>query len=330
MLLNIEKITTAVQEELTGLIISRARCSLARSHLSRCRLCQEVCPAGALTLTEEGPRVENCRECGLCAGQCPTGALTWKRPDLEALLAGVKKLANSEGLVYLYCASQAGLAKGAKSVQVPCLGSIPWEGWLELLLLGERVKILLPLKSCQNCRVSTGGRIWQEQLTKAQEIMGRKIAIVSQIPVLPKAQEEKKNQRQRGRREFFALIFNLAKNTPAKVLLDQEVKNNPTPSPRRRVLMNFLRKNPEYAAKIRLKLPVFNERCQFCGACSLLCPQGALTLEEGVNGKGLELDRHLCSGCGLCVEICYHRGAEMKALPADEVIIPQKTTFCEK
>lgn len=329
-MLNLEKISAVVQEELSGLAIQRARCSLARSHLSRCRACQEVCPTNAITLTEEGPQVENCLECGLCAAQCPTGALVWKKPTFKELLAKVERLVNSEGIAYLYCSPGAGWAKDERCLQVPCLGSIPWECWLEILLLGDKVKLLLSPSSCQNCQVSTGQQVWQKELKKAQEIIGHEISIVSQIPV-SKSQKSEENQKHRERREFFSLIFNLAKNTPAKILANgQNLANSPSPSEKRQVLIDFIQKNPEHGAKIQVPQPFFNEGCQFCGACSLLCPQGALRQEEGEEGKKITLDGQVCSGCGLCGEICYHQGIELMLQPADKALIPHKATFIEK
>ncbi len=46
-----------------------------------CRLCQRICPSGAITLGTSGVAVDSrtCRECGACVSVCPTGALQYER-----------------------------------------------------------------------------------------------------------------------------------------------------------------------------------------------------------------------------------------------------------
>ena len=43
-----------------------------------------------------------------------------------------------------------------------------------------------------------------------------------------------------------------------------------------------------------------SEKCIVCGACTIVCPQGALNIYE----NRVFVDNILCSGCGDCVEIC--------------------------
>lgn len=46
-----------------------------------CGLCQEVCPCGAIVMTEGNPqwKKEQCVHCMGCIHRCPTGAIRWKR-----------------------------------------------------------------------------------------------------------------------------------------------------------------------------------------------------------------------------------------------------------
>jgi heterodisulfide reductase subunit A len=55
----------------------------------RCLACVELCPFGAVTLSDAKPevRVEVCRGCGVCAAECPAGAIHMSRgtePELAA------------------------------------------------------------------------------------------------------------------------------------------------------------------------------------------------------------------------------------------------------
>jgi pyruvate formate lyase activating enzyme len=58
--------------------------------------------------------------------------------------------------------------------------------------------------------------------------------------------------------------------------------------------------------------------CKRCGKCVVECPLAAVTLSE----KGVEIDRRVCSDCGLCVEICLGGAMQAKGnrMTVDEVL----------
>ncbi|MHC1627104.1 MAG: 4Fe-4S binding protein [Methanoculleaceae archaeon] len=51
------------------------------------------------------------------------------------------------------------------------------------------------------------------------------------------------------------------------------------------------------------------ERCNRCGICILLCPEGAITPDDD---DFPVIDYDFCKGCGLCAEECPRGAIEMK------------------
>lgn len=49
------------------------------------------------------------------------------------------------------------------------------------------------------------------------------------------------------------------------------------------------------------------DHCSGCGKCLEACPQGALSLEQGL----VQVDRSKCDGCGKCVGVCWPGALEI-------------------
>ncbi len=53
----------------------------------------------------------------------------------------------------------------------------------------------------------------------------------------------------------------------------------------------------------RTHIPVITqEQCNHCQLCRWLCPDLAITFQNG-DGK-LEIDYNYCKGCGICSSVC--------------------------
>ncbi|MBN1635739.1 MAG: 4Fe-4S binding protein [Deltaproteobacteria bacterium] len=63
--------------------------------------------------------------------------------------------------------------------------------------------------------------------------------------------------------------------------------------------------------------------CSGCGICEEKCQMGAITINEE-NIASINLDR--CIGCGLCVVACPVEAAVLKSKPAEKRLIPPATT----
>jgi L-aspartate semialdehyde sulfurtransferase ferredoxin len=52
------------------------------------------------------------------------------------------------------------------------------------------------------------------------------------------------------------------------------------------------------------------ERCTQCGACVVICPTGALSLNK--NTRKIDFDSEKCIACELCVKPCPPRAMVVK------------------
>ncbi|MEW6182172.1 MAG: hydrogenase iron-sulfur subunit [Bacillota bacterium] len=66
--------------------------SVDKERCSRCRICETVCPHGAIKVTAEGAEVDQafCQGCGLCASACPSRAVGIRNFDNEQILSQVE------------------------------------------------------------------------------------------------------------------------------------------------------------------------------------------------------------------------------------------------
>ncbi|MDA8441235.1 MAG: 4Fe-4S binding protein [Peptococcaceae bacterium] len=49
------------------------------------------------------------------------------------------------------------------------------------------------------------------------------------------------------------------------------------------------------------------EKCNLCGLCDVLCPDGVIKL----TAAGLTIDWDYCKGCGICATECYRQAMVM-------------------
>lgn len=75
--------------------------------------------------------------------------------------------------------------------------------------------------------------------------------------------------------------------------------------------------NPE-SQDIKSEISSLFKRCINCGICEEVCPQNAISADEGV----YRINHELCDNCGLCAEECYAQSKQMtgKEVTVDEVM----------
>ena len=288
-----------------------------------------------------------CIECGLCTLACPTSAFSWQNPTLMQLRnKSAKACEASEGKVYLTC-DKTGIKEFSSTViSVPCLGMIPWEFWLSLQSDYEgKFAIYLPDDLCEHCEVTSGEEQIFEQVGQAEESSGIAIELQNskrELEFFKRAQSEGYDA---GRRGFFTeikaaskMVGNIALETaigaPEKIKprstqdrynsqreYEKELKAQESEhaeyvplgatailTPRRKILLETLKRHPELANFVPVVLPSVNKNCTDCKACAYLCPSEAIT----IGSEGIQMSPKFCTGCILCQEICWPKAIEFE------------------
>jgi len=341
---DLERIAELVTTHLGSIAVDPKRCSRIRSVKSECTACMEVCPVEGIVLAGERIELTGCLECGLCAARCPSEAIKIKEPTETRILERVQETAQTYGEALLCCRIKAQAQHFPQGVTVPCLGALSREFWLALGSIDGPVNLLATAELCGQCAVTGGFQALKVNLEAASRL--------EQDLVLPAnhhlVAEGKKTRKQKkpaqaydaGRRELFKNIFSGAKKLPAVALAEvlgtpvrreeKVLQKLPERVPGKRVLLKKALLS-RAAAEVVLEgylLPKAAGDCQFCNACSIICPTGALAQKERSDGGiDLELTPSACTGCGVCVSICYHQALSMTSAPALSLISGGETNL---
>lgn len=308
-MVNIFKLAEKISSSFESLHIDSTKCSKVRSHMSNCSKCLDICPSESIHIDEDSISIDPCINCGLCTMKCPTGALSMKNPSIDSLLSKIKYYSKQTEYVYIHCAEHRPTCKNVTMIQVPCLGSIHKELWMLLLKSSTTFEVFLPKDGCEACKVAGGMDIFMHEFEDAKEI------IQQEMNFIDSEDQIKRNQIiiDTNKREWLNSMFSFAKQAPVKAIDNwtsdvtdeaetEQLKRDALISPKRKLLGTFIKKYPTEAKKITIKYPVINENCELCKACSLLCPNQALTQTDN---NRVVVDPLMCSECYLCQDICY-------------------------
>jgi Pyruvate/2-oxoacid:ferredoxin oxidoreductase delta subunit len=84
--------------------------------------------------------------------------------------------------------------------------------------------------------------------------------------------------------------------------------------------LDYLRSLGVQVERLAARIRRDDEKCFQCGACTGLCPAGALFLRRP--SMEVVFDPQKCTGCSLCVPVCPVRAMEVSL--AEEWILPEE------
>ncbi|MGC5324206.1 4Fe-4S dicluster domain-containing protein [Brevibacillus sp. SYSU BS000544] len=342
-MINLFKLMNAFERHASPVEIQKEVCTRLKSTASTCTLCMDNCPSNSIRLTAKEIVMTDCLECGICGVVCPTNAFSWKRPSFKRMLEQTERQFVDEGRVYITCSKQL-FPEQIVGLKVPCLAVIPWEVWMSMLLTSPSLSIYLPEGSCQTCEVTTGERVWSEQLGRAETLCEKKATRYFSVEKIDRDYAYDSSRRQflqfalhefkeSGKEVFKEILGETQEQRLAEISeIPEEIRQKKaeivekilresryTYVERRKILLHQLQQDQNLMQRMTVKLPVINDSCDICGACTILCPTQALRMIETENGLGREirLQPATCVECGLCREVCWEKNISLVEHPAE-------------
>ncbi len=294
------------------LSIYSGNCLRNISPMTQCNTCEQICPEHALSFGNDKWTAINCSLCGLCAAICPTQVF---QIDQHRIIQHAKQQPVS------LCCTQNTMAP-ANALRVNCLQQFSPLSLIYLLYHHPQLTIYLSPEQCQSCRHNWYSQGLTQQLAQYQ-LPEDKLQIVIQKP---EQQTAPTNQR----RDLFRDLFHRTEAQSKKAMIQavEQLTSTFTSSEAETEQTEiFPVRLPLYALYVKNQLPVHHNAelpfrqlectsCNFCSACTHVCPTQALTLqqteqEDGeISGKQLLFQPELCINCNLCQNICMQHGLQ--------------------
>lgn len=268
---------------------------------SRCGLCAERCPEGALAA--QGDRVVldagRCTACAACIRACPVDAIQapgGSKLEIDACLRGMLAAATTPAparIVAFTCSRWSGLLPPPYlECQLPCVELVSAWAILRALHLGAHgVAVVIGDSPCADRH--------QEHACGEVEIAR---TILGALGVEPGRVVRLDSARDASPSAFAAALEGLG---PAASR--DGSRTGQVPRPLGRLLAAMVRSASGTvavpAATPLGSVEVDPRRCSLCGVCAL-CPTGALVTFDEEDRAGLGFDHAACTACDLCRRAC--------------------------
>lgn len=341
-------------------------CAREVSKASTCSRCIDICPGHAIRVpaskdTPGGVKLTIskgfCVDCGLCTAVCPTAGLTVMEPAMRTLrkrLRRASQVAPQDGHFYITCVETGLAEKDPCVVEIPCLGMLTWEMWVNLMLDFPNLGVYLPGDLCGRCKAKDAEGLIVDAVCRAQDIVGREVSLVETMRELdftnsagmvdPKrveafsgmgsglasimkditsAPEDEMPSEEMGQTDSRKMRIRLRKE-----IMAEKGENTPglkgaeelggTLTPARWSVIDAIMRFPEVTPNIQLDgIEIDQDACTRCGECAQVCPLGALVVDE--NGC-VSVRTAICTACGLCEQVCEENAIRPHATACTELI----------
>ncbi|MDR7236933.1 4Fe-4S binding protein [Neobacillus drentensis] len=359
--MNIFKLVNVMEKKMTPLSIEPNLCTRIISPKGSCNSCIDYCPTNSITIMKNKIEInDQCVECGLCTTVCPTSAISLQRPSLNQLVTDIiQKYAKNER-VYLHCKRMPISNSEISSVTVPCLGMIPREVWVSISRMCENLAVYHPVECCRHCEVSQGEDVWRKELGAGEAMSGKRFLITAEIQ-----KSKQQPQYDHNRRSFFTTLFSEIKSTNKLAIQEalggsevqsyrEKLQDDPMSKVKkewsavstsivekvtnesafpymnkRKLILEEIMKSDSLQKRNDYRLPTILPDCNFCGACTTLCPTNALSKEEKDRCTTITLQPHKCVDCHLCEDICFFQNILLQGVPNNQ-LLSKKIALAEK
>jgi ferredoxin len=298
--------------------IRRGQCSNIRLKGS-CDKCTKFCPTDALGI--EGDVTidpKKCIRCGSCQTVCHSGVFTVLDGSDETYLSEIDIISSDYNRILFECngcfntfrIKRKKAPKGTGKLVVPCLGRIN-----EIMLLRCRELGFsdVSFSECHPKCPFNGAKLALDEISDLAEILANALNLrptaSDNNSIFTKDHAKKGNAS--DRRDF---VFALGKRAAAIALDVNKTKQGLGKQGqilplRRGFLISYAENYDISDFKTKIGNLPFSEiaienTCDLCGACTYICPTGALRTKEDNTELSLVFEFAQCIGCGLCDKIC--------------------------
>lgn len=345
------------------MLIEAVLCSCFRTPKSDCSICADLCPVGAIRISDKGAEItEGCIDCGVCISACPNGVFRSKeRDDSKIILEIESKVRGWESGVFRISCERGNTVA---DLILPCLSRLTEVLLIEPMRMGaSRIEILQP--SCEKCPSVKASphldRILKQTLYLYEMVgIGKDSILVRSSEFGDQKNSELKTQNSElkalSRRELLGAIGTKAIEVAAASIPDLELKTEEKEeifretikqrpeNIKRSLLLESIRdiesrvndyevQNPK--SKIqnnKVDVPSsdsiiaeleVDSKCTACGVCATLCPTGAITQRWTEDRFYLGFRPDLCTNCQVCVKTCMHGAIKIKEKVSLNLLLEQ-------